>query len=1496
MAAPVIDSLSTSSIARYSTNVDITIGGSNFTDDPDVPDDNSWANVLFEGSLITPDSSSNTAVTFTIPDTYLETSGYKTVAVRRTRNYPNPAGSSDSNEVSIHVFNPVPVISSLSINSRESFTAEVVVTVNGSKFVPQSKVQWGGVDQATTFVSTTQLQFTVTAAMLQSPGTFAVRVVTAEDTGGTSASLNFTIYHPVPIVSSSTPASATRGSAISVTLNGSKFRSSTVANVNGAARTTTYISDTQISFALTAGDVANAGTLQLSATTPDHTGGTSSSISFTVNNPVPTLTSVSPTSRTVGDGSFTLACTGTNFFPDSKVRVGGADRVTAYVSPTQLNATIPASDQSTAGNLSVTVFNPTPGGGTSGAQTLTINNPAPVASSLSPTSITKEAAQFTLTVNGSGFVSGATVRWNGANRTTTFVSASQLTAVINAADVAAAGTATVTVFNPTPGGGTSSGLTFTINNPIPTITSISPTTVTAGSGAFTLTVNGTNFVSGQSTVYWNGAARTTTFVSATQLTAAIAAADVGSAGTNYVTVVTAAPGGGTSNSAEFTVGTPNPVPTISSLSPTNKDAGSAQFTLTVNGTNFVPGSVVQWEGSNRTTTYVSATQLTAVIAAADVAVAGTFLVRVFNPAPGGGTSGNASFTVNALNPVPTISTISPASATAGSAQFTLTVDGANFISASKVRWNGADRTTTFVSSTRLTAIIPAADVTTAGTATVTVFTPTPGGGTSSGLTFTINAPANNPVPTLTSMSPSSATAGATDITVVLTGTGFYAGSQARWNGANRTTTYTSDTQISVAITTADLAGAGTFPITVFNAAPGGGTSNSLSFSVLSPTNPVPTITSLSPSSKLRGEGAFSMSVFGTGIIPSTTVQLDGAQRTPTYVNPTRVDAAILAADIATLPGTLSKINPRANPEFVSANAKFVRAISMGSALSPAVSVGSLESKTGLFAPEEGVVAVTANGVEAVEVTEDVTRILNTLEAVNGIAWSSLTGKPTTLSGYGITDAVPTSHAGTYGGAAILGVKNLWGGIYFGHRSYLMWNADKQGVYDTTASAWRWQWNEGTLDVGNIPWARLTSVPSSFASDWSTLASKPAWVSQISDPTGTYASLTLALRSGYAGFRVATSEMRFMIATSGEGGVFNEGVGWKWYFDSTGALTTGTIPWSRLTSVPSTFASDWSTLASKPSWTGDIVTRTGTYGTLNLVPYGGYIGMKYNGTLMTLMMDSVGNVGVHNETSSAWVWYVANGALQVGSVPWSLVSSKPTAITRIENQTGTYGSIDVRGTTNSYGGIHFPDSQVTLMMNPTYQGVMNDSGSWDWYFADGVLTAGTVPWANITGKPTTLAGYGITDGGEKDVHDVVTVDEDFTSSSFTNSTLSVPLDADGIYEVTAFLLWSPTGGSGLGALFKLNTGVTLSSVRMVSSWPTGSAGTDMESQGFVSSAAADPSITTALHSVNSSLYARFHGVMVKNASAGSVTVQVASSTNGANVRLQKGSFLKARKLN
>jgi hypothetical protein len=222
----------------------------------------------------------------------------------------------------------------------------------------------------------------------------------------------------------------------------------------------------------------------------------------------------------------------------------------------------------------------------------------------------------------------------------------------------------------------------------------------------------------------------------------VPAANLASAGAPSVTVFNPAPGGGTSNALTFTITAPNPVPTLTTMTPDHATAGDPDFVLTVNGTNFIPSSKIRWNGANRTTTFVSSNQLSATISAADIAVSGTASVTVYNPAPGGGTSNALTFTINpgSSNPAPTLTSISPSSAAPGSPDVTLTVTGGNFLSSSVVRWNGANLATTYQSASQLSAIIPAANLVSAGTASITVFNPAPGGGVSNELTFTIGSP------------------------------------------------------------------------------------------------------------------------------------------------------------------------------------------------------------------------------------------------------------------------------------------------------------------------------------------------------------------------------------------------------------------------------------------------------------------------------------------------------------------------------------------------------------------------------------------------------------------------------------------------------------------------------------------------------------------------------------------------------------------------------------
>jgi len=203
----------------------------------------------------------------------------------------------------------------------------------------------------------------------------------------------------------------------------------------------------------------------------------------------------------------------------------------------------------------------------------------------------------------------------------------------------------------------------------------------------------------------------------------------------------AACGGGGSNAPPPSS---NPLPSITSVSPAAVIVGGPAFTLTVNGTNFIAASSVQWNGSNRTTSYMSSTQLTASITAADVAAAGQASVAVVNPAPGGGTSAATSIAIN--NPIPTIAAVSPNSSDQGGSAFTLSVVGSGFISGATINWNTTALPTTFVSSQLITATVAANLLTSPTPGVVTVVNPLSSGGKSNSLDVAVPCVIEPPAP------------------------------------------------------------------------------------------------------------------------------------------------------------------------------------------------------------------------------------------------------------------------------------------------------------------------------------------------------------------------------------------------------------------------------------------------------------------------------------------------------------------------------------------------------------------------------------------------------------------------------------------------------------------------------------------------------------------------------------------------------------------------------
>jgi len=169
------------------------------------------------------------------------------------------------------------------------------------------------------------------------------------------------------------------------------------------------------------------------------------SVSGPSGDPTPTG-SVDLTSGSYDSGAVTLSGGSTAISVPADSLSPGNDTLSAIYTPDSASS---ATYSSATGSSSVTVTAP---------------NGSPVVGSISPAVETAGDATFTLTVNGSGFVSASTVYWGTSALTTTFVSAAQITAQVPASDIASSGTDSITVESPSPGGGTSNALEFEVDS------------------------------------------------------------------------------------------------------------------------------------------------------------------------------------------------------------------------------------------------------------------------------------------------------------------------------------------------------------------------------------------------------------------------------------------------------------------------------------------------------------------------------------------------------------------------------------------------------------------------------------------------------------------------------------------------------------------------------------------------------------------------------------------------------------------------------------------------------------------------------------------------------------------------------------------------------------------------------------------------------------------------------------------------------------------------
>lgn len=187
-------------------------------------------------------------------------------------------------------------------------------------------------------------------------------------------------------------------------------------------------------------------------------------------------------------------------------------------------------------------------------------------------------------------------------------------------------------------------------------------------------------------------------------------------GSTYFYVVSALNASGESpNSAEVSAAASNPVPTIASISPMHVPAGTA-FTLTVNGADFLPSSIINFGGIPQPTSLVSSTQLTGTIAATSANAGGTAVVTVSNGAPGGGTSAAINFLIDDFSISAPPGSVALSSGKSAAIVFTVAPSNANGF-ANPVIFNVSGLPTNISATFNPPSIIPASG---SGTTTLTL--------------------------------------------------------------------------------------------------------------------------------------------------------------------------------------------------------------------------------------------------------------------------------------------------------------------------------------------------------------------------------------------------------------------------------------------------------------------------------------------------------------------------------------------------------------------------------------------------------------------------------------------------------------------------------------------------------------------------------------------------------------------------------------------------------
>lgn len=376
------------------------------------------------------------------------------------------------------------------------------------------------------------------------------------------------VSHPVPQLVGATPDTVVRGTgSLLLQVSGSDFVDGSEVLLDTVHLETSFESNALLTAVVPAAEVERLkGWRYIRVVSPAPGGGTSEVDSILVKNPLPIIDSIRPITRPEGSPTDTLRFYGHGLYDGYYTWPNANGVLAVQVDTTLMVAEITDGKLAHPGSYALTYVQDGPGGGSAATFQFLIPFPAPTLSAISPVTVATDAAPVPLRAYGTGFRDSTKISFGGTLLPTTFISTTEVRATVPADLFATAGDRGVTVVNPLPGGGTSSGIALHVTTAPPRLSSIEPSAGVEGdTGTVPLIVRGRGFHAGD-VVQVAGVPRTTSVLSDTVLQSTLNSADRAAPGSIGITVLDSTTGV-TSPAIPFVVAVATPgVTALDSLS------------------------------------------------------------------------------------------------------------------------------------------------------------------------------------------------------------------------------------------------------------------------------------------------------------------------------------------------------------------------------------------------------------------------------------------------------------------------------------------------------------------------------------------------------------------------------------------------------------------------------------------------------------------------------------------------------------------------------------------------------------------------------------------------------------------------------------------------------------------------------------------------------------------------------------------------------------------